>query len=274
MTTYNREIYVAEAIESVLASTYKNFELIIVDDGSTDTTLQIAKKYVASDDRISVYKNQKNLGDYPNRNKAASYAKGEYIFYLDSDDKIFPDTIQQLTDLMLQHPEASFALYSTLSKEPMEMKGDEAIKTHFFKTPFLNIGPGGTIQKLKFFNKLNGYPQLYGPANDMYYNLKACCYSSIVLIPYHFMFYRLHEGQEKNNAYSYLHNSYNFLNDALNNLPLPLTSKDKNWIRKKNKRRFFTNIIRFLIKSKDWSKTKNAIRLTNFKTADVWSALF
>ena len=79
MTSYNRENYIAEAIESVLASTYKNFELIIVDDRSKDRTVEIARSYESKDDRVKVYINEKNLGDYPNRNKAASYAKGFYI---------------------------------------------------------------------------------------------------------------------------------------------------------------------------------------------------
>jgi glycosyltransferase involved in cell wall biosynthesis len=74
MTSFNREKYIAEAIESVLASTYKDFELIIVDDVSTDATVAIAEKYAKQDGRIKVYKNQNNLGDYKNRNRAASYA--------------------------------------------------------------------------------------------------------------------------------------------------------------------------------------------------------
>src|SRR5258708_39815278 len=88
MTAYNREKYIAEAIESVLTSSYTNFELIIVDDCSTDNTLTIAKSYEKNDARIKVYLNEKNLKDYPNRNRAASHAKGKYIKYLDYDDKI------------------------------------------------------------------------------------------------------------------------------------------------------------------------------------------
>lgn len=83
MTAYNREKYIAEAIESVLASTYTNFELIIVDDCSADRTLEIAKSYEEKDKRIKIYINEKNLGDYPNRNKAASLAKGVYLKYLE-----------------------------------------------------------------------------------------------------------------------------------------------------------------------------------------------
>src|SRR6476646_10196463 len=91
MTAYNREKYIAEAVESVLASTYTNFELIVVDDGSTDNTVTIAKSFEARDYRIKLYINEKNLGDYPNRNKAAGYASGEYIVFVDSDDWMLKD---------------------------------------------------------------------------------------------------------------------------------------------------------------------------------------
>src|SRR5258705_9727856 len=88
MTAYNREKYIGEAIKSVLASGYTNFELIIVDDCSGDNTVTIAKTFEQRDARIKVYVNEKNLGDYPNRNKAAGYENGEFIMYLDSDDPI------------------------------------------------------------------------------------------------------------------------------------------------------------------------------------------
>ena len=74
MTAFNREKYIAEAIESVLASTYTNFELIVVDDCSKDATVEIARKYEKQDERIKVYINEINLGQFPNRNKAAEYA--------------------------------------------------------------------------------------------------------------------------------------------------------------------------------------------------------
>ena len=64
--------------------------MIIVDDVSQDDTYSVAMRYAEQDSRISVYKNDTNLGDYPNRNMAASYAKGKYLKYLDADDKLYP----------------------------------------------------------------------------------------------------------------------------------------------------------------------------------------
>ena len=107
MTAYNREMYIGEAIESVLASTYSNFELIIVDDVSSDNTLAIVQRYAERDNRIRVYVNESNLGDYPNRNQAARYASGKYIKYLDSDDKIFDFGLEYCITQMEKNPEAA-----------------------------------------------------------------------------------------------------------------------------------------------------------------------
>jgi len=81
MTSYNREDFIGEAIQSVLNSTFKDFELIICDDGSTDKTVEIARSFEKADPRVKVFINPKNLGDYPNRNQAASHATGKYLKY-------------------------------------------------------------------------------------------------------------------------------------------------------------------------------------------------
>jgi glycosyltransferase involved in cell wall biosynthesis len=85
MTAYNREKFIAEAIRSVLAQTFSDFELIIIDDGSTDKTLEKASGF-GHDPRIRIIKNEKNLGIATTRNKALSFARGKYIAPLDSDD--------------------------------------------------------------------------------------------------------------------------------------------------------------------------------------------
>ncbi|GAB3663604.1 hypothetical protein GCM10028791_39020 [Echinicola sediminis] len=79
MPAYNSEAYIGIAIQSVIDSTYQNWELIITDDNSTDNTLEIARSFEKNDDRVKVILNDKNYGDYPNRNKAASHAQGKYL---------------------------------------------------------------------------------------------------------------------------------------------------------------------------------------------------
>ncbi|MDN3655861.1 glycosyltransferase family A protein [Ferruginibacter paludis] len=274
MTAYNREHYIREAIESVLVSTYKNWELIIIDDCSKDKTVQIAGEYAKGDARIKIYENKKNLGDYPNRNYAASLANGEFIIYVDSDDKILSNGISNLVKCMNSFPLASFGMYSRLSGAPFVLNSTAAIHEHFFKKPFLMMGPGGTIQRLSFFREVNGYPEKYGPANDMYYNLKVCCYSEIVLLPFEFMWYRRHAGQEINNTTSYLHNTYLYLKDAIAELPLPLNDSQKAWIIKKNKRRFAVNLIKVFATSLDVSKIRSACAKSKFTFFDFLEGIF
>jgi glycosyltransferase involved in cell wall biosynthesis len=275
MTSYNREQFIDEAIKSVLSSDYQNFELIIVDDCSKDKTVEIIKTYASKDSRIKFYQNEINLKDYPNRNKAASYAKGEYIMNVDSDDTIFKDSISYAVNEMLKYENADFGIVCR-DENLFErlLNSSDAIEYHFFQKPFLTIGPGGTIIKRSFFEKIKYYPIKYGPANDMYFNLKAAVNGNVVILNRELVYYRIHDGQEQNNQFSYLYNRYNYLRDAVNELPLSLTTNQKSFIIKKNKRRFVTNIVRFFLSSLNFSKTFEAIRLTNFSFKDAAQGLF
>ena len=105
MVTYNAEKYLRGAIESILAQTYRNFELLIVDDGSTDNTRQIVESF--SDSRIRyLYKAHKNR--WAGTNYAIAHAKGKYILAVDSDDSIAPDYIEKMIRFAQQHPEVDY----------------------------------------------------------------------------------------------------------------------------------------------------------------------
>jgi len=94
--TYNRKEYLKETIDSILAQTYKNFEIVIVDDGSTDGTEDMIKEL----DFPVTYYWQQNSGDAAARNKLIELAKGEYISFIDSDDLLMPDAIERLVRIM------------------------------------------------------------------------------------------------------------------------------------------------------------------------------
>lgn len=264
MTAYNRERYIGEAIQSVLDNSYPNFELLIVDDGSKDDTIAIARSFEVKDSRVKVYLNEKNLGDYPNRNKAVSLATGEYFIFVDSDDKLLPETIQRILASVAHDPSFNFAMYWAHDKRTFTMTGKEALTEHFFGQQFLYMGPGGTFIRRSFFNRIGGYPVKYGPANDMYFNLKACCNTAIHLFPFEFIYYRIHDGQEINNKFSYLYNNYNYMRDALHELPIPFEKKQLDWLIKKNKRRFVVNWLGFFIRGLKFRKAASAWRKADF----------
>lgn len=98
MPSYNTGKYIAESIKSVLAQTYKNWELIIVDDCSTDNTDSVVANF--KDERIIYLKNKKNSGAAISRNRALQEAKGKWIAFLDSDDLWLPQKLEKQISFM------------------------------------------------------------------------------------------------------------------------------------------------------------------------------
>ncbi len=99
---YNRSEYIYDCMDSLFRQTYENFEVIIVDDGSTDGTVEICKKLAENDSRIKFFE-QNHAGVSAARNCALGYATGEYVFFLDSDDMIYPLMLETLVKEMKKH---------------------------------------------------------------------------------------------------------------------------------------------------------------------------
>ena len=102
--TYNRAAYIGDAIESVLAQTYQDWELIIVNDGGTDETEAVIKPYRVGDPRIR-YITQTNTGVSGARNRALREARGRYAAFLDDDDRWLPEKLARQVAYLEQHPE-------------------------------------------------------------------------------------------------------------------------------------------------------------------------
>lgn len=98
--TYNYGHFLSETIESVLSQTFQDFELIVVDNCSTDTTEQIMGNYIKKDNRIKFIRNNENIGMYRNYNQALLLARGEYIKFLNADDKFEPTLLEKFVDIL------------------------------------------------------------------------------------------------------------------------------------------------------------------------------
>ncbi len=106
MCTYNRAKYIEQAIESVFDQTFQDWELIVLDDASTDNTEEIIKKYTDKDNRVKYFKNNLNIGISKNRNKSLSLSNGEYVAVLDSDDYwIDKNKLEKQVDFLDKHPD-------------------------------------------------------------------------------------------------------------------------------------------------------------------------
>lgn len=108
MPVFNRSEYLAEAIDSVLHQTFTNFELIIVNDFSTDNSRAIVERYSKVDGRIRVIQNEKNMGIATSRNIGTSAAKGEFIAIMDSDDIAYPSRLEKQYDYLFKNTDVGF----------------------------------------------------------------------------------------------------------------------------------------------------------------------
>lgn len=161
MTAYNREKYISEAIESVIAQSFKDWELIITDDKSTDNTVAIAQSYANKDNRIKVYLNENNLGDYPNRNQAASYARGKYIKYLDADDILYTWALETFVSSMESYPQAGWGVFfsnNPIKRFPYLLNCSELYEKHYSgEMPILSRSPLSVIIKTEAFKAVGGF---------------------------------------------------------------------------------------------------------------------
>lgn len=118
MPSYNAEKYIAESIESVLAQTYGNWELVITDGPSTDSTADIVKKYGEQDPRVRLIVPTKHVGIAEARHISIQNSQGRFLAFLDSDDRWVPDKLEKQVAFMLEHGYAfTYGNYETLNMD-------------------------------------------------------------------------------------------------------------------------------------------------------------
>lgn len=185
MPSWNTERFIAEAIQSVLDQTYTNWELIIVDDCSSDNTDEVVASF--KDERIKYLHNKKNSGAALTRNKALREAKGEWIAFLDSDDLWMPEKLEHQIDFMDKNGYSlSFTEYEKIDEESKPLNiyvsgPDKVNKRKMYNYDYIgqltmmyNAKVFGLIQ-IKDIKKNNDYAirlQLYKKPDTCAYLLK------------------------------------------------------------------------------------------------------
>ncbi|APY11008.1 glycosyl transferase [Seonamhaeicola sp. S2-3] len=115
--TYNSESFIKQTITSILNQTYTNWELILVDDASTDKTVEIINQFLKTNPQISLLQNSKNRGAAISRNKGIEAAKGDFIAFLDADDLWKPDKLKKQIKFMQDNEaDVCFSSYTLINE--------------------------------------------------------------------------------------------------------------------------------------------------------------
>lgn len=175
---YNKEPYIKRCIQSILDQTYQSFEIIIINDGSTDRSIEIAKEF--NDKRIRIF-NQNNAGVSAARNRGIREAQYPYIAFLDADDEWAPPHLEQIHTLMLKYP--AYNVYGTFYKniekgtasspilKGIRLQKNEGIITNYFRICALGESPihiGSIVAKKDIFNDFVSFPTGITSGEDIY----------------------------------------------------------------------------------------------------------
>lgn len=215
MPSYNHEDYVGYAIESVLEQTYSNWELVIVDDGSKDNSINIIEKYAEKDQRIRLYK-QENKGVSATMNKAILLSTGEYICFLDSDDAYHPEKLEKqfamvecgfnfiTTKITTIDENGEVTLDSSIEKWFNEFDHNQIfndkIEINFLKKNY--VCKASVMLKREFFDKYGLFDERLITAYDFHYWMKILKNVKITRCEEKLTYYRWHGDNEtiKNNS--------------------------------------------------------------------------
>ena len=204
---YNVEKYLRECLDSVVNQTLKDIEIICVDDGSTDNSLNILKEYAQKDDRINIL-TQKNQGSASARNTALSLAKGKYIGFIDSDDYISKNYFESLYNSAKKHNADICATNSiilcendkqTIKKCGIEINDKEIVSLYAKSKIIITTGVSGNkIYRKQFLTENNiKYLEINNPAEDNYFtDIAVICANKIAINNKCSYYYVIHNNSQ------------------------------------------------------------------------------
>ena len=207
MPSYNTARFIEESIKSVLAQTYTNWELIIVDDASTDNTDEVVKKFTepaeVNASKIHYLKNAQNSGAAVSRNRALAQAKGKWIAFLDSDDLWAPEKLEKQLKFMVENGYAfSYTRYEIMDEGGKSLRILVGGPKRITKTGMFNYCWPGCLTVM-YNREVVGDIQIADirKNNDYAIWLKVCRKADCYLLPEKLASYRKREGSISNHSY-------------------------------------------------------------------------
>ena len=206
--TYNRAHYLKQALESILSQTFNNFEVIVYDDGSIDSTVEVVKKF--DDPRIHYFRGKENRGRPYARNQCVNLARGDWIVWLDDDDVMKPDllsnyavAIKQFPSVSIFYPLKLWILYENSKELKLFQTMDyfknrrACVRTLMSSPPLSNSGV--CINKF-IYDKYGLYDEEFYRAQDYEFWFRVLPYENIKGVDYVGLVYRIHGGNVSTNV--------------------------------------------------------------------------
>jgi glycosyltransferase involved in cell wall biosynthesis len=200
VVVYNSERFIEECLDSIIAQEYKNLEVIVCDDASTDKTPELLKKYLVNS-KLKIYFNKENLGITGNCNKALSLCTGEYVCFFAGDDVMLPDKIQKQVELMEKYPDASICYHkvnifkNNCKEEVIYITEKKRTIYSFFDILEKNGLPGpNSIMARKKMIPIEGFDQSLPYVSDWLMFLELSLRGRIIFVDEILSAYRKHSG--------------------------------------------------------------------------------
>lgn len=203
MPTYNAQPFLHDAVASVLGQTWTDFELIILDDGSTDGSLAIAQSFAQTDSRVKVF-SQPNAGTALTLNRAIEFASSEWVFIMHSDDVMHPNRLERQLAFLDDHPELAVAssLVRHIDESGRVIGHDnsflfthEEIEEKVRLNKLIGFNHPAVVLRKSVVQSIGGYRQEFWPAEDIdLWNRLAEQGHKILVQPETLLDYRIHGG--------------------------------------------------------------------------------
>lgn len=202
MPAYNEERYISTSVESVLTQTHSDFELIVIDDGSSDNTPELLDAIAREDDRVRVI-HQENQGISPTLNCGISLARANWIVRMDADDIMEPRRLERQLSFIAEHPDLAVASClvtyinhdgDVIGQSSPELTTDEDVRRWRERNILLGFHHPGVIMRKDVVESVGWYRQCTVPAEDIdLWNRIADAGYRILVQPEHLLKYRIHQ---------------------------------------------------------------------------------
>ncbi|MDP3443173.1 MAG: glycosyltransferase family 2 protein [Ignavibacteria bacterium] len=214
---FNREKFISDCIQSALEQTFSNFEVIVVDNASTDSTWEICQHFANNDSRVRIYRNEFNIGPVQNWLRCAAEARGNYGKFLFSDDLMFPEFLE-ITIPYLKNKDVAFVSCAALIGESLQNSSIhykipashellsvkdyfENLCTNCYPVPY---SPGTAIFRMSDIrsnllitistNRYHNFSSNGAGPDVLLFALTALKYASVIMLQDPFVFFRAHSG--------------------------------------------------------------------------------